>query len=708
MSKRSEISPKFAFFSPLTKVSSQESNISTASDQEGIGKQKKHKKKKSSEKSEKTSLKSGSSGIQPITSSEDSDEVLRNPKVQVPVKKVPTKPLVEEQTKENLHIISSSSSSESEEGDQTQMLSGKSETSKRKRQMPSAPLHSGKSASQPMASTSESDTELPNSKFATPKTKKIKTESQAKITAYLSPKSALREKASPKKKKENNKAENVLKPNNEPQSDVDQDLSDLAKKIADDSQFSDAASEVSFSLHGSPRKAHLPKKRFMENIVTSPAKFKKVMPTSDSLNDVETAKKNISDSPSKAKKKKKEKGDKNKNKLDDTLSAVFKSPSKTKKGAIEGRNTENHETNGVRKAQKSVISSEFSANQHELDISVSLNNENPDISQTNDHEMSSDAEEWPRLNETDSAVLDKSRKRRLPVSGSKDHKGSSDDSEEEVQPSQKCSPAGKAGSGMGSPSKSASKVQDMSESSDSEVEVPDVQGTPAPSGGKKRQLRFAVPEDMTEFDFTPSKHRIYLEDVMKEGKELWLIQTPVDFDVSQMDGQGVILNGSQPLKNGDKERTYEVLSCRDDSLSTSNLNLLLPRKADQKLKTGLPFSGRMTIVETVQVPSVQIPEPVVRNYDLPPGLRQRFQPFGSDSPVEMVCSVHSELKKTEKKKKKKKKAKEREVAEDANKTGALTNSVDAGTEYNQGDAKPHKHSKKKKKKEKKKHKKNKD
>ncbi|XP_038054503.1 DNA-directed RNA polymerase I subunit RPA34-like [Patiria miniata] len=142
--------------------------------------------------------------------------------------------------------------------------------------------------------------------------------------------------------------------------------------------------------------------------------------------------------------------------------------------------------------------------------------------------------------------------------------------------------------------------------------------------------RFECPPNFQQVEISAEDEPLYLQDI-KGTTELWLIKTPQDFDVKRLNSKTLSLSGWQFLdETEESDVSYEVLTSHDASSDKKSLpRLLVPSKHCADLVPAPTFSGQLAIMESVAVPPVLLPpSPPPRSSELPPGLKQRFLPFG--------------------------------------------------------------------------------
>ncbi|XP_070571005.1 protein FAM133-like [Ptychodera flava] len=176
---------------------------------------------------------------------------------------------------------------------------------------------------------------------------------------------------------------------------------------------------------------------------------------------------------------------------------------------------------------------------------------------------------------------------------------------------------------------SSSSGSSRESESESEVEADSNEGPPP----TQTKMKFDCPDDFAEVSYHDSSGPT-VEDV-ESGKELWLIRMPYNFDASKLNGQTVVLDGSQRiLQEGDSDIAYEVQSSTTKLSETSNLSVLLPSRKSKRLAPAPPISGQMNIIQSIDIPPMKIPQPPAPKYtELPEGVKLRYKPFGSLMPT---------------------------------------------------------------------------
>ncbi|XP_057296811.1 transcriptional regulator ATRX homolog [Hydractinia symbiolongicarpus] len=148
----------------------------------------------------------------------------------------------------------------------------------------------------------------------------------------------------------------------------------------------------------------------------------------------------------------------------------------------------------------------------------------------------------------------------------------------------------------------------------------------------------AIPLGFEEFSLEEINENFCLETFHSNRKELVLIAAPADFDVAQLKGETVILNGSTPLTklNDQEEETmqWELHSTRTTNQQHSNL--LLPSKIECKHSIQGPGLGvSVNVVRSMKIPHIKYPkkQKEITRLPKPDYLRIRWKPFGSGKPM---------------------------------------------------------------------------
>lgn len=180
------------------------------------------------------------------------------------------------------------------------------------------------------------------------------------------------------------------------------------------------------------------------------------------------------------------------------------------------------------------------------------------------------------------------------------------------------------------------------------------------SKAKKRQLRYQAPVGFETQDAIDK----YVTESEIQGKQLWLIQTPVDFDIQTLNDKTVKLDG-QPIicDNEESEKQYEVMfRLYQDSKGPGYSTVVVGDKGNYKL--GERLCGQIQVMDWVPgIPPVTMEIQSPRKHEVPDNLKKRYVPYGAGSPKRVETTDlqdrkrkhergHSEGKKKKKKERK--------------------------------------------------------
>ncbi|XP_051254609.1 CD3e molecule, epsilon associated protein [Dicentrarchus labrax] len=167
---------------------------------------------------------------------------------------------------------------------------------------------------------------------------------------------------------------------------------------------------------------------------------------------------------------------------------------------------------------------------------------------------------------------------------------------------------------------------------------------------KQTTTRYQCPADFVSFCHKPCSSTL-TESLKNNNNELWLIKAPVSFNPECFSGVKVPLSGLQALKvpvaaggakTGSGQQIYSILA---STHGTSELHLLTSdRQSSENVVLGPAFSGLLNVCESYGDSSAnQAPQviPATPAPSIPPGLKQRFHPFGSKTPT-LTCVAESE------------------------------------------------------------------
>ncbi|XP_073339915.1 DNA-directed RNA polymerase I subunit RPA34 [Pagrus major] len=181
-----------------------------------------------------------------------------------------------------------------------------------------------------------------------------------------------------------------------------------------------------------------------------------------------------------------------------------------------------------------------------------------------------------------------------------------------------------------------------SSSSEDEADTPAQKSPAKQKESDKKSTRYQCPADFVSFSHKPCSSTL-TESLKNNHSELWLIKAPASFNPECFSGIKVPLSGLQTLKvpaaagraqTGSGQQIYSILG---STHGTSELCLLTADKqSSDGVVFGPTFSGLLNVCEnygdssTNQAPQVI---PAAPAPSIPPGLKQRFHPFGSKTPT---------------------------------------------------------------------------
>uniref|UniRef100_A0A131XMZ5 Uncharacterized protein n=1 Tax=Hyalomma excavatum TaxID=257692 RepID=A0A131XMZ5_9ACAR len=148
------------------------------------------------------------------------------------------------------------------------------------------------------------------------------------------------------------------------------------------------------------------------------------------------------------------------------------------------------------------------------------------------------------------------------------------------------------------------------------------------------------------------------EEISTDEHRLWLIQTPTDVNISNLDGVKISLRGGDHAVVEIGENSYEF-SRKENHKDTQRLSVLLQEEEGEQLTLASGFfAGMATLTKKVVCPEKpQDASPSKRprlDYSAHETARQRFVPFGSDDVVTLSKRHKDKTEKTKKSKKSKK------------------------------------------------------
>ncbi|KAK5905285.1 hypothetical protein CesoFtcFv8_006765 [Champsocephalus esox] len=164
---------------------------------------------------------------------------------------------------------------------------------------------------------------------------------------------------------------------------------------------------------------------------------------------------------------------------------------------------------------------------------------------------------------------------------------------------------------------------------------------------EEKMQQYQCPADFVSFSHKPCSSTLK-QSLEENSNELWLIKAPASFKPESFSEVKVPLSGLQSLRvpTGAKTgSTHQIYSLLASPHGTSGLCLLTStKKSSHDVVFGPAFSGLLNVCETYGDSSAnQAPQviPAAPAPSIPPGLKQRFHPFGSRTPT-LTCVAESE------------------------------------------------------------------
>uniref|UniRef100_A0A1A8GCZ6 CD3e molecule, epsilon associated protein n=1 Tax=Nothobranchius korthausae TaxID=1143690 RepID=A0A1A8GCZ6_9TELE len=174
-----------------------------------------------------------------------------------------------------------------------------------------------------------------------------------------------------------------------------------------------------------------------------------------------------------------------------------------------------------------------------------------------------------------------------------------------------------------------------SSSSEDEAKNPAAE---APPETNRKKTKYECPEDFACFCHAPCSSTLTANLTTGE-KELWLIKAPASFDPKCLSGVQVPLSGLQTAtvpaagETGGGSRVFSILA---SNRCSSELRLMTADRPASDATLAPTFSGLLNVCESYADGSAnRVPRviPIAPAPSIPPGLKQRFLPFGSKIPT---------------------------------------------------------------------------
>ncbi|KAK3099371.1 hypothetical protein FSP39_003482 [Pinctada imbricata] len=158
-------------------------------------------------------------------------------------------------------------------------------------------------------------------------------------------------------------------------------------------------------------------------------------------------------------------------------------------------------------------------------------------------------------------------------------------------------------------------------------------------------LRYSAPEGFMPID---SKDLLTAREL--QGKELYLISVPEDFDIEELNSRTFNKKNNKTDVHTKKGETYEFLS---QTVNDARYHPVVFNKDNKSLSigTGAEIKGQITITPGMDIPPLpDIPVPPLVKQEIPDGLKIRYQPFGSDDPIIRIEETSTPPKRKKKRK----------------------------------------------------------
>ncbi|KAM8903362.1 DNA-directed RNA polymerase I subunit RPA34 [Spinachia spinachia] len=188
-------------------------------------------------------------------------------------------------------------------------------------------------------------------------------------------------------------------------------------------------------------------------------------------------------------------------------------------------------------------------------------------------------------------------------------------------------------------------------SSEGEGQSPRTESSQMQKETEKKTGMYRCPADFVPLCHKPCSSTL-LHSLKANKAELWLIKAPANFNPECFSSVKVPLSGFQTVKvptaaggakTGSGQQIYSVLASPH---GTSDLRLLTSnKKSSGYVVFGPAFSGLLNVCESYGDSSANQAPQMIRAApppSIPPGLKQRFHPFGSKTPT-LTSVAESEL-----------------------------------------------------------------
>lgn len=320
-----------------------------------------------------------------------------------------------------------------------------------------------------------------------------------------------------------------------------------------------------------------------------------------------------------------------------------KSPSKqgVKNNSVKNRKISlEHERHSKKRSNRSKSPTTSSGSDSSLNSSKHrLEHDISDSDQSVEREIHSIAEQHAKssMDEmSDFSIASPKKKRKLRIIEAKTTADSSDENsgDEESLMSQSIFSTSTSGSQL----KASSRVHKKKRKSHTMGNIESDQEDMTNQREQNLKLRYNIPEGYEPSKLTESNTDMCKEDL--RHKELWLIKAPVNFDIQNLNGMAIDLNGCTEFSSKDDE-LYEVDVTEDTTNEMSTFAPIFPSREKSSFVLGPKFRGQIHVMQSLEIPDlppIKIPEPIA--HKIPKGLIPRFEPFGSGDPVKLGKRKH--------------------------------------------------------------------